>query len=473
MIIKKVPFSEEYRNQITNVDEEAKMELELMEMWANEEYVHSFGKNINMTYTHEDIPDGLTHTLKLSEKDKETVRQAILSDVQEILTALTKEDIEELMRAKIREFEKFNPKNENAKKGLDRLKEFYTPNYSNCFNIIQNEILFSQISAYDYYRIDNLEVINLIEQKVTEWYEMPSDSKDGKKTLKELPRVKRAPTPEKYILPTYKLVDTLFSGEFPIGIEKAINMASEKDNRKGKTAYTLMMLNFDELGDGIKISRELSVYDQQVWNACVNLILNSYKIITPSQIYRWMGYEKQMNDRDKKRIMESVNAIIRARVFIDNENERKLYKNYPAISINTPLLAAKIVTAKSGKNEVTAIEIIEIPDLFAVAEERGQITTIPFEVLEISEIDRTEENLKLLTYLVRRIIHMKYDNDTSRKILLQAIYAKCDIKADERMKRKRLPEKIERIFNHYKKIKWIDGYELTDTEVTVKLPKKK
>ena len=31
-------------------------------------------------------------------------------------------------------------------------------------------------------------------------------------------------------------------------------------------------------------------------------------------------------------------------------------------------------------------------------------------------------------------------------------------------RRKRLPEKIERIFNHYKKIKWIDGYELTDTE---------
>ena len=297
---------------------------------------------------------------------------------------------------------------------------------------------------------------------------------DEVRNFKEISQtIKKAPTPEKYILPTYKLVDVLFSGELPIGIETPVNMASEKDNRKGKTAYTLMMLNFDELGDGIKISRELSVYDQQVWNACVNLILNSYKIITPSQIYRWMGYEKQMNDRDKKRIMESINAIIRARVFIDNENERKLYKNYPAISINTPLLAAKIVTAKSGKNEVNAIEIIEIPDLFAVAEERGQITTIPFEVLEISEIDRTEENLKLLTYLVRRIIHMKYDNDTSRKILLHAIYAKCDIKADERMKRKRLPEKIERIFNHYKKIKWIDGYELTDTEVTVKLPKKK
>ena len=469
MIIKKVPFSEEYRNQITDVGEEAKMELELMEMWANEEYVHSFGKNINMTYTHENIPDGLTHTLKLSEKDKETVRQAILSDVQEILTALTKEDIEELMRAKIREFEKFNPKNENAKKGLDRLKEFYTPNYSNCFNIIQNEILFSQISAYDYYRIDNLEVINLIEQKVTEWYEMPSDSKDGKKTLKELPRVKRAPTPEKYILPTYKLVDTLFSGEFPIGIEKAINMASEKDNRKGKTAYTLMMLNFDELGDGIKISRELSIYDQQVWNSCVNLILNGYKIITPSQIYKWMGYESTMGKTEKDRIMESINTIIRARVFIDNENERKLY-NYPEISINTPLLAAKVVTAKSGKNEVTAIEIIEIPDLFTVAEERGQITTIPFEVLEESAIDKSESNLQLLTYLTRRIIQMKHDNNTSKKILLQAIYKKCEI--DTRLKRHRLPEKLTKVLDRYTKIKWINGYELTDNEIIIKLPKK-
>ena len=103
-----------------------------------------------------------------------------------------------------------------------------------------------------------------------------------------------------------------------------INMASEKDNRKGKIAYTLMMLNFDELGDGIKISRELSVYDQQVWNACVNLMLNGYRIITPSQIYKWMGYESTMGKTEKDRIMESINTIIRARVFIDNENERQI-----------------------------------------------------------------------------------------------------------------------------------------------------
>ena len=79
-------------------------------------------------------------------------------------------------------------------------------------------------------------------------------------------------------------------------------MTSEKDKRKGKLAYTILMLSFDELDDGIKISRELTVYDQQVWNACTNLMINNYKIITPAQIYRWMGYEKQMSQTDKDRI---------------------------------------------------------------------------------------------------------------------------------------------------------------------------
>ena len=148
----------------------------------------------------------------------------------------------------------------------------------------------------------------------------------------------------------------------------------------------------------------------------------------------------------------------------------KLYKRYPEISLNTPLLAAKIITAKSGKNEVTAIEMLEIPDLFTVAEERGQITTIPFEVLEKSAIDKTESNLQLLTYLTRRIIYMKHDSDTSRKILLQAIYAKCNI--ENYKQRQRLPEKLKRVLDRYTEIKWISGYELTDKEIIIKLPAK-
>ena len=303
-----------------------------------------------------------------------------------------------------------------------------------------------------------------------------SSNEDAKKnddlneTLKELSIVKRALAPEKYFLPTYKINDILFNGDFPIGIEKKVGMTSEKDKRKGKLAYTILMLSFDELDDGIKISRELTVYDQQVWNACTNLMINNYKIITPAQIYRWMGYEKQMSQTDKDRIMESINTIIRARVYINNENERKLYPKYPEISLNSPLLAAKICTAKSGKNEVNAIEMLEISDLFTVAEKRGQITTIPFELLEVP-ISKTDNNLQLLNYLIRRIIYMKHDNSTSRKILLNAIYTKCKI--EEKKQKQRLPEKIKKILDYYKSIEWIKDHHITDQGIEIILSDKK
>ena len=288
--------------------------------------------------------------------------------------------------------------------------------------------------------------------------------------LENLPTVKRTSLPNKYYLPTYKINDVLFSGDFPIGIEKKVGMTSEKDKHKGKLAYTLLMLNFDELGNGVKISRELTAYDQQVWNACTNLMINNYDIITPSQIYRWMGYEKKMSQTDKDRIMESINTIIRARVSINNENERKLYPKYPEISINEPLLAATIRTAKYGNNEVTAIKILSMPELFGIAEERGQVTTIPFELLEVP-ISKTDDNLQLLTYLVRRIIYMKHDSDTSRKILLNAVHSKCKI--EDKKQKQRLPEKLQRILGHYKSIGWIADYNLTDSQIEIKLPQKK
>ena len=426
MITDKLIFTEEEKKRLKQST--SSTEIGMIHARAKKRYILSFGKDVNIAY--EVVINGELPILKLSDSDSEKVKQAILSDVKEILQTVTKSDFESVIQ----------------------IGAYDKADFDNALRFLIVDVLNVQISAYDYYRLNIIEVIKSAEQKATEWYEMPKnyisefyetllDISNGKKKLQELPIVQKTTTPEKYFLPTYRLVDVLFSGTFPIGEVKMVNMAGEKDNRKGKTAYTLMMLNFDELGDGIKISRE-----------------------------KWMGYESTIGKPDKDKIMESINTIIRARVFIDNENERKLYKRYPEISLNTPLLAAKIITAKSGSNEVTAIEMLEIPDLFTVAEERGQITAIPFEVLEKSAIDKSESNLQLLTYLTKRIIHMKHDSDTSRKILLQAIHKKCEI--DTRQKKHRLPEKLKRVLDRYTEIKWISGYELTDNEIIIKLPTK-
>ena len=108
---------------------------------------------------------------------------------------------------------------------------------------------------------------------------------DISETLEELPIVKRALSPEKYFLTTFKPIGILFNGNLPIGQEKKIGMTSEKDKRRGKLAYIVLMLNFDELGNGVKISIELTVYDKEVWNDSANLMKWSYDTSITSRMY--------------------------------------------------------------------------------------------------------------------------------------------------------------------------------------------
>lgn len=469
MIINKLIFTESERKYL--ITDISAAEFEMIHYKAQQKYIKSFARKNK-------INKKINDTDALSEQEKEAIAQAIFADINEILEAVNKQDFIDYQKQKQQIF--ITSADDTISDDVISDKTFEThfkPNYYSCVTFFMH-ILRAQFAAYEYYGLEDSEATQLINQKANEWYAMSSSSEeDAKKnddlneTLKELPIVKRALAPEKYFLPTFKPVGILFRGDFPVGQEKKIGMTSEKDKRSGKLAYIVLMLNFDELGDGVKISRELTVYDQQVWNACANLMKCGYNIITPTQIYRWMGYKKQLNTRDNQRILDSINTIIRARVSIDNRQERELYKKYPEISINEPLLAASICTAKSGKNEVTAIEILSMPKLFGIAEQRGQITAIPFEVMEIPVISKTDDNLQLLNYLVKRIVHMKHDEHTSRKILLNAIYEKCNIK--EKKQKQRLPEKLEKILSYYKSIEWIKDHNITEQGIEIILSDKK
>ena len=465
MIINKV-LTEKEKEQVKSLTSFA--EIEEIYFRANRRYILSFSKDINMTYTREGVPDDLAPILKLSDSDSEKVRQAILSDVHEILNAITKEEIEEEIRHNDWYFVPDTELKEKLK----------TPCWGTCWGKLQ-EILKLQMTAYDYYRLDNLELIELFQKKAAEWYEPPTppDSKDSKKKetdsgeLEELPIIQRVKKPESVCYALFKPTYTLFNN-FPIGQTKKLNAASEADRRKGKTANILLLLNFDEL-EGVKISRTLTIYDKSVWNACANLARCGYEIVTAQDVYRFMGYNNKLNQRDKKKILESIETIIRARVFINNKEEHALYKKYDEISLNTPLLAAEICKAKIGNTVVEeAIRIIEPPKLFAIAEKRGQITTIPFAVLE-SPINKNDDIALITDYLLIRISRMKNSKQIHRTILLDTLYDKCNItdSASDRMKKSRLPDKINRLLNHYKSVGWIGGYKLTTKEIVI-IPEK-
>ena len=263
--------------------------------------------------------------------------------------------------------------------------------------------------------------------------------------------------------PLDKVNSTLWYG-FPVGEVKDLKAESDKDSRKGKQASILLLLDFQAL-NGVNISRELTVYDKWVWNACANLNEQGHKAFTAEQIYQAMGNEGRPNSKTKEKILDSVETLSRARVTIDNTEEHELYPNYDRLKATFPLLDTEICIAYSrGQIVEDAIRIIQSPKLFEFAEDRHQITKLPINVLE-SPLNKTEDNLLLSDYLLMRISKMRNSKYITRIILLDTIYQKCCIETYKQ--KQRLPKKIEKILNHYKELEWIKDFQITEREIII------
>ncbi len=390
-------------------------------------------------------------------------QSAIMRDVKEILNAITQEDFhreifsEKQLFPEIRD--SLNPNNVNkVQKNIEDYQNF-------CFYLVQ--ILQEQIEALQYYDFPLEETETLIEHKASQHYKKP-------KNYEALPlfRTKTADLPkidtkklDNICFPIDKVNSTLWYG-FPIGTVRGLKAESDKDSRKGKQANILLLLDFTALnGVNINISRELTVYDKWVWNACANLKEQGHDIITAEQIYKAMGNSGRPNAKIKEKILESVEIISRARVSIDTAEEHELYTRYNRFKATFPLLATEICTASSrGQVVEDAIRIIETPKLFAFAEDRQQVTRLPLNVLD-SPISKTEDNLLLSDYLLTRISKMRNNPNMTRIILLETIYQKCKVETPKQ--KQRLPEKLSRILTHYKEIEWIKNYQLTTREVKI------
>lgn len=277
---------------------------------------------------------------------------------------------------------------------------------------------------------------------------------------------------EKIGYPTDKVNCHLW-GNLRIGKQTILKAESDRDRARGKRADIIAMLNFEEL-DGVKISRPLTIYDKRVFIAVANLVNEGQYIITPTQIYRAMGSPTttKLNQTDKEKILESLSVLVRARVFIDNTTEAKLY-GYDQIKGDFPLLAASIVTAYvDGQLTEGALEIAEFPKLFQFSIDRGQITTVPIKLLE-SPINKTKANMTLEDYLIRRISQMNNPNKkVPNKILLSTLYEQCGI--TERKQRSRLVnDKLPKLLEHYVKTGYIKSYTLDDKSITIISPTKK
>lgn len=312
------------------------------------------------------------------------------------------------------------------------------------------------LEKYESYEIDRLnEYWNSNDEDTEQAHSKPLPSVSHQK-LKDI------------MYPLDKVNSSLW-GFVTVGEETPLKAESDTDNRKGKQANIYILLDFDEI-DGLKISRKLTAYDKRVFIAVANLAKQGHWITTAEQIYKAMGNKGRPNAATIEKILESVEILSRARVYIDNTEETKLYTKYEKIKGSFYLLATEQVTAYAkGVIVKDAIKILGIPQLLTFAENRGQVTTTPLALLE-SPMSQTEANLLLEDYLFSRIARMKNAkrlSKTQKTILIETIYQKCSIATYKQ--KQRLSDKIITILDHYKNKGWIKGFTLTDRSIDIEL----
>lgn len=238
-----------------------------------------------------------------------------------------------------------------------------------------------------------------------------------------------------------------------------IAFAMEKTGSR-KQVNVIYAINFDNLGDNVKITKRLEPYDKLVYLAISALYNSGQTIVSLQMIYHAMGYTKNPAKSDLDKINQSITKMMGASIFLDNIEETTAAYRYQHFKYNASLLPAERWTGfiNGGRTE-TAIHLFREPPMMTWARERKQITTVGLQLLQ-APLSKTNRNLILQDYLIERISHAK-NKPGQRKILYSTIYEKLGIMPTgekDRKARERTQASVTDLLKHYKAKKWIVNF---------------
>lgn len=242
---------------------------------------------------------------------------------------------------------------------------------------------------------------------------------------------------------------------------------SPKDSEKQTIVFYSIDFDALEKSEDVSITRQLTPYDKRVYTAISNLWMAGNEIISLSQIYHAMGNTSRPPGEEIRKINNSITKMRIAHIIVDNTKEHEVNNKYEVFKYDSSLLLFDRITATiNGVITDAAIRVRGTPPLMEFALGRKQVSTCDPVMLQ-SPIKQTDANLRLEDYLLRRIMHMKNNARTTRKILFSTLFKSCEITT--KMQRHRAPDKITALLDHYKKNGFIVGYIPANDGITIRL----
>lgn len=257
----------------------------------------------------------------------------------------------------------------------------------------------------------------------------------------------------------WSLLEHDTGGQLVINFE----MLPKKPNLQATAYYSI---NFDDLGNNLKITKRLLPFDKRVYIAVSALFNAGNDVVTATQIYYAMGGTGKPSQNQIEKIDNALSKMTGAKIMLDNEQEAAALKGkYPHFKYDGALLPMERITAiVNGQVVESAIHIFREPPLMTFAKERKQVTTIDVALLQ-SPVNKTDANLLIDDYLIERISREKNGKRNTCRILYKTLFDHAKITT--RNQKARAPEKIKKYLDYYQQQGFITRYTEQADGITI------
>ena len=230
----------------------------------------------------------------------------------------------------------------------------------------------------------------------------------------------------------------------------------------------------------------LKPFDNAVFGAAVSEYNAGNEITTYGRIFHILGGGRDLRDAPSVQaaIADSLRKLRQTQITVDLTAlvKNRKYKKYASklelnqqykgkIIIEGALLPTFSLSSVINGHliEEGAIQFLDKSPLVKIAEMKGQITTIPQDLLDIPKLRCTVKTITLKTYLAERIVKSKGSNDKSRKhvcrlnkiILFDTIFSQLEIDDGEKWKKQDCRQNIKKILDHFVYKNFIKSYQFT------------
>ena len=280
---------------------------------------------------------------------------------------------------------------------------------------------------------------------------------------------------------SYKAIqDSIFkieaNGQLTILPDTATVLVGKTGQKKKIEVYSIVSLDY--IGKETGKSAKMMPYDEVVANTVYSMWLNGNSIITISSIFKTMNGntdiepKKAQRERIKKALAKANDHIITIdykneveNEFID-ENELATAADIKELNMSSRLINFEpfSVVLKNG-HKVEAIHILKQPPLltYSLIKKNKQIITIPAGMLNITDLNITDDIVVLKEYLAKQAkLIVSGKPKRNPKILIDTIYEECGIEPKtDKVLAKRFRDTITSIFDDWTKKGYLNGYRVS------------